>query len=30
MFDAEPASEPASQRHHDPGADNVGGQGDLV
>src|SRR3984893_8721322 len=32
MFDAEPAGEPAGQRHHDRSADDIGGQrpGDLV
>ena len=32
VFDAEPAGEPAGQRHHDRGADDIGGQrpGDLV
>ena len=32
LLDAEPAGEPAGQRHHDRGADDIGGQrpGDLV
>src|SRR5271157_1004058 len=32
MFDAESTGEPAAQRHHDRGADDIGGQrpGDLV